>query len=65
MDEAYNILKDKIMRFVLEPVIVTMESKKVKGIYFAGEVLNLHGFTGGYNITIALSTGYTAGLNIK
>ena len=39
----------------------TMESKKVSGIYFAGEVLNIHGHTGGYNITIALSTGYAAG----
>ncbi len=43
----------------------TMESKIVDGLYFAGEVLDLHGFTGGYNITIALSTGYTAGINAK
>ncbi len=43
----------------------TMESKIVNGLYFAGEVLDLHGFTGGYNITIALSTGYTAGINTK
>ncbi len=43
----------------------TMESKIVDGLYFAGEVLDLHGFTGGYNITIALSTGYTAGINTK
>ncbi len=43
----------------------TMESKIVEGLYFAGEVLDLHGFTGGYNITIALSTGYTAGINTK
>lgn len=42
----------------------TMESKLVKGIYFTGEVLDLHGYTGGYNITIALSTGYTAGMSI-
>ncbi len=43
----------------------TMESKIVSGLYFAGEVLDLHGFTGGYNITIALSTGYTAGVNAR
>lgn len=39
----------------------TMESTIHKGIYFVGEVLDIHGHTGGYNITIALSTGYTAG----
>lgn len=39
----------------------TMESTINKDIYFAGEVLDIHGHTGGYNITIALSTGYTAG----
>ena len=39
----------------------TMECKKLPGIYFVGEVLDLHGYTGGYNITIALSTGYVAG----
>lgn len=42
----------------------TMESKIVSGIYFVGEVLDLHGFTGGYNITIALSTGFTCGNNL-
>lgn len=39
----------------------TMESRLVKGLYFAGEVLDIHGYTGGYNITSALVTGYTAG----
>jgi predicted Rossmann fold flavoprotein len=42
----------------------TMESTINSGIYFVGEVLDVHGHTGGYNITIALSTGYVAGLNI-
>lgn len=42
----------------------TMESTINKGIYFVGELLDIHGHTGGYNITIALSTGYTAGINI-
>jgi len=42
----------------------TMESKISKGLYFAGEVLNLHGPIGGFNITIALSTGYTAAKSI-
>lgn len=40
----------------------TMESKKVKGLYFAGEVLDLDGKTGGFNLQIAFSTGYCAGL---
>ena len=39
----------------------TMESKKKKGLYFCGEVIDIHGYTGGYNITVAFSTGYTAG----
>ena len=39
----------------------TMESKINKGIYFVGEALDIHGPIGGYNITLALSTGYVAG----
>lgn len=39
----------------------TMESRLVKGLYFAGEVLDIDADTGGYNLQIALSTGYTAG----
>ncbi len=39
----------------------TMESKKLKGLYFAGEVLDLDGLTGGFNLQIAWSTGYLAG----
>ena len=38
-----------------------MESKFKSGLFFAGEVLDIHGYTGGYNITVAFSTGYTAG----
>lgn len=41
----------------------TMESKKMKGLYFAGEVLDLDAMTGGYNLQIAWSTGYLAGMN--
>lgn len=41
----------------------TMESKLVKGLFFAGEILDVDAFTGGYNLQIAFSTGYTAGLN--
>lgn len=41
----------------------TMESTINKGIYFCGEVLDIHGHTGGYNITIAISSGYVAGLD--
>lgn len=43
----------------------TMESKLVKGLYFAGEVLNVDGYTGGFNLQIAWSTGYTAGCAIE
>lgn len=39
----------------------TMESKKVKGLYFAGEVLDLDAMTGGFNLQIAWSTGHLAG----
>lgn len=42
----------------------TMESKKVKGLYFAGEVLDLDAVTGGFNLQIAWSTGYAAGSSI-
>ena len=41
----------------------TMESKKMEGLYFAGEVLDLDAVTGGYNLQIAWSTGYLAGIN--
>lgn len=39
----------------------TMESKLVSGLYFAGEVLDLDAYTGGFNLQIAWSTGYAAG----
>lgn len=42
----------------------TMESKLVKGLYFAGEVLDVDGVTGGYNLQIAWSTGYLAGMSV-
>ena len=38
----------------------TMESKKISGLYFAGEVLDLDAVTGGYNLQIAWSTAYLA-----
>lgn len=41
----------------------TMESKKMARLFFCGEVLDIHGYTGGYNITVAFSTGYTAGMS--
>ena len=42
----------------------TMESKKTSGLYFIGEVLDLDGLTGGFNIQIANSTGYSCGINL-
>ena len=41
----------------------TMESKIVKGLYFAGEVIDVDAYTGGFNLQIAYSTGFTAGNN--
>ena len=41
----------------------TLESKITQGVYFCGELLDIHGYTGGYNITAAFVTGYVAGLH--
>ena len=41
----------------------TMESKIVPGLYFAGEIIDVDGYTGGFNLQIAYSTGFTAGQN--
>ena len=43
----------------------TMESKKIQGLYIAGELLDLDALTGGFNLQIAWSTGHAAGLNIS
>ena len=42
----------------------TMESKLVEGLFFAGEVIDVDGYTGGYNLQIAFSTGYLAAQNL-
>ena len=42
----------------------TMESKLVKGLYFAGEIIDVDSYTGGFNLQIAYSTGYTAGMHV-
>lgn len=41
----------------------TMESKLVNGLFFAGEIIDVDSYTGGFNLQIAYSTGYTSGLN--
>ena len=41
----------------------TMESKLVKGLFFAGEIIDVDAYTGGFNLQIAYSTGFTAGMN--
>ena len=41
----------------------TMESKIVEGLFFAGEIMDVDAYTGGFNLQIAYSTGFTAGLN--
>ena len=42
----------------------TMESKLIKGLFFAGEIIDVDAFTGGFNLQIAFSTGYLAGENV-
>mgnify|MGYP000953613653 CR=1 FL=1 len=41
----------------------TMQSKIIEGLFFAGEVIDVDGLTGGYNLQVAFSTGYLAGIN--
>ncbi|TYQ15401.1 UNVERIFIED_CONTAM: hypothetical protein Cloal_1848 [Acetivibrio alkalicellulosi] len=41
----------------------TMESKLIQGLFFAGEIIDIDAYTGGYNLTIAFSTGFLAGIN--
>lgn len=48
---------------IKEIVPSTMQSKLMNGLYFCGEVLDIHGYTGGYNITAALVTGRVAGMH--
>ncbi len=43
----------------------TMESRKIPGLYFAGEVIDIHADTGGYNLQAAFSTGWLAGRSVK
>ena len=43
----------------------TMESKIINGLYFAGEIIDVDAYTGGFNLQIAYSTGYTAGASIS
>ncbi|WP_414048543.1 NAD(P)/FAD-dependent oxidoreductase [Macrococcus animalis] len=50
---------------VKEIVPATMQSKMHNNLYFCGEVLDIHGYTGGYNITSALVTGYVAGISCR
>ena len=48
---------------IKEIVPNTMQSKLMHGLFFCGEILDIHGYTGGYNITCALVTGRIAGMN--
>jgi predicted Rossmann fold flavoprotein len=43
----------------------TMESKRIRGLYFCGEVLDINGYTGGFNLTSAFTTGHLAGLSAQ
>ena len=69
-------LKSKRLRPIEEAIVTaggistkeinpsTMESKIVPNLYFAGEVIDVDAFTGGYNLQIAYSTGYLAGMSV-
>lgn len=48
---------------VKEIVPKEMQSKLMPGLFFCGEILDINGYTGGYNITCALVTGRLAGVN--
>jgi len=61
INEAYVTGGGIDMKFINSK---TMESTINKGVYFVGECLDIHGPIGGYNITLALSKGYTAGINV-
>ena len=73
--KAFEI-KPKALRPIEEAVVTrggvkineispkTMESKLVKGLYFAGELIDIDAVTGGFNLQIAFSTGYLAGVSI-
>ena len=47
--------------YVYAEATSAMESKLVGGLYFAGEMIDVDAYTGGFNLQIAFSTGYTAG----
>ena len=42
----------------------TMQSKLIEGLFFAGEIIDVDAYTGGFNLQIAFSTGFTAGMNV-
>ena len=42
----------------------TMQSKIIDNLYFAGEVIDVDAYTGGFNLQVAFSTGYLCGMNI-
>ncbi|WP_163539195.1 NAD(P)/FAD-dependent oxidoreductase [Gracilibacillus sp. YIM 98692] len=48
---------------IKEVIPSTMQSKFMNGLYFSGEILDIHGYTGGYNITAAMVTGRVAGMH--
>jgi predicted Rossmann fold flavoprotein len=52
-----------IMLGEIDPL--TMESKKIKGLFFAGEIMDVDGITGGYNFQHAWSSGYIAAMSIS
>ena len=65
LDMGYNTVKIKIGGVSLDEVDPsTMESKISPGLYFAGEILNIDGFTGGFNLQASWATGHLVGESI-
>ena len=68
MDHALPVEEAIITRggvSVKEIAPSTMESKLVPGLFFAGEIIDVDGYTGGFNLQIAYSTGVLAGRSVR
>ena len=59
-----STVSNHVEQYIKEINPSTMESKLVKNLYFAGEIIDVDAYTGGFNLQIAYSTGFTAGLKM-
>jgi predicted flavoprotein YhiN len=58
-----SVVSDGVKTGEIDPK--TMESKKISGLYFAGEIIDCDAYTGGFNLQIAWATAYAAGMSVK